>query len=307
MTQTTTYPVPENIKQRALINDEQYLAMYRESVEQPDAFWAKHGQRLDWIKPYTQVKDTSYELGKVRIKWFADGVLNASVNCLDRHLEKRGNQIAFYWEGDEPGVQKTVTYRELYEEVCQLANGMKALGVGKGDRVTIYLPMIPQAAVALLACARIGAVHSVVFAGFSPDALGSRIIDCDSKLVITTDQALRGSRATNLKDNTDIALGHLGESNPVKNVIVIKHVGKSIDFHPGRELERTTWNDRQFRDIQDQAHALPPPFLQEWPSRHWLWCDCETPPAAGPVPPAGVADPPPPPQFHRDLPSTRAQ
>jgi len=236
MTQTTTYPVPENIKQRALITDEQYLAMYRESVEQPDAFWAKHGQRIDWIKPYSQVKDTSYELGKVNIKWFADGVLNASVNCLDRHLEKRGNQVAFYWEGDEPGVQKTVTYRELYEEVCQLANGMKALGVGKGDRVTIYLPMIPQAAVALLACARIGAVHSVVFAGFSPDALGSRIIDCDSKLVITTDQALRGSRATNLKDNTDIALGHLGESNPVKNVIVIKHVGRPIDFHQGRDV-----------------------------------------------------------------------
>lgn len=236
MTQTTLYPVPENIKQRAHVTNEQYLEMYRESVAQPDAFWAKHGQRLDWIKPYTQVKDTSYNMGNVNIKWFADGELNASVNCLDRHLEKRGNQVAFYWEGDEPGVQKTVTYRELYEEVCQLANGMKALGVGKGDRVTIYLPMIPQAAVALLACARIGAVHSVVFAGFSPDALGSRIVDCDSKLVITTDQALRGSRATNLKDNTDIALGHLGETNPVKNVIVIKHVGRPIDFHQGRDV-----------------------------------------------------------------------
>jgi acetyl-CoA synthetase len=236
MTQTTIYPVPENIKQRAHITNEQYLAMYRESVEQPEAFWAKHGQRLDWIKPFTQIKDTSFAPGNVSIKWFADGVLNVSANCLDRHLEQRGNQPAFYWEGDEPGVQKTVTYRELYEEVCQLANGMKALGVGKGDRVTIYLPMIPQAAVALLACARIGAVHSVVFAGFSPDALGSRIVDCDSKLVITTDQALRGSRATNLKDNTDIALGHLGEHNPVKNVIVIKHVGRPVDFHQGRDL-----------------------------------------------------------------------
>ncbi|MDD4864215.1 MAG: acetate--CoA ligase [Alishewanella agri] len=236
MTQTTIHPVPENIKQRAHITNEQYLAMYRESVEQPEAFWAKHGKRLDWIKPFTQVKDTSFAPGNVSIKWFADGVLNVSANCLDRHLEQRGNQPAFYWEGDEPGVQKTVTYRELYEEVCQLANGMKALGVGKGDRVTIYLPMIPQAAVALLACARIGAVHSVVFAGFSPDALGSRIVDCDSKLVITTDQALRGSRATNLKDNTDIALGHLGEENPVKNVIVIKHVGRPVDFHQGRDV-----------------------------------------------------------------------
>ncbi|MFN4056471.1 MAG: AMP-binding protein, partial [Alishewanella aestuarii] len=236
MTQATLYPVPETIKQRAHVTNEQYLEMYRGSVEQPEAFWNEHGKRLDWIKPYTQVKDTSFALGNVSIKWFADGVLNASVNCLDRHLATRGDQVAFYWEGDEPGVEKKVTYRELYEETCQLANAMRALGVGKGDRVTIYLPMIPQAAVALLACARIGAVHSVVFAGFSPDALGSRITDCDSKLVITTDQALRGSRATNLKDNTDIALAHLGDANPVQNVIVIKHVGKPIDFHQGRDL-----------------------------------------------------------------------
>ncbi|MFN3901726.1 MAG: acetate--CoA ligase [Alishewanella aestuarii] len=236
MTQATLYPVPETIKQRAHVTNEQYLEMYRGSVEQPEAFWNEHGKRLDWIKPYTQVKDTSFALGNVSIKWFADGVLNASVNCLDRHLATRGDQVAFYWEGDEPGVEKKVTYRELYEETCQLANAMRSLGVGKGDRVTIYLPMIPQAAVALLACARIGAVHSVVFAGFSPDALGSRITDCDSKLVITTDQALRGSRATNLKDNTDIALAHLGDANPVQNVIVIKHVGKPIDFHQGRDL-----------------------------------------------------------------------
>lgn len=236
MTQATLYPVPETIKQRAHVTNEQYLEMYRGSVEQPEAFWNEHGKRLDWIKPYSQVKDTSFALGNVSIKWFADGVLNASVNCLDRHLATRGDQVAFYWEGDEPGVEKKVTYRELYEETCQLANAMRSLGVGKGDRVTIYLPMIPQAAVALLACARIGAVHSVVFAGFSPDALGSRITDCDSKLVITTDQALRGSRATNLKDNTDIALAHLGDANPVQNVIVIKHVGKPIDFHQGRDL-----------------------------------------------------------------------
>jgi len=236
MTQATLYPVPDNVKNRCHVTDEQYQALYQESIEQPEQFWSTQAKRLSWSKPFTQVKDTSYELGKVKINWFADGELNASVNCLDRHLAERADQVAFYWEGDEPGIQKEVTYQALYEEVCQLANGMKALGVGKGDRVTIYLPMIPQAAAALLACARIGAVHSVVFAGFSPDALGSRIIDCDSKLVITTDQALRGSRATNLKDNTDVALAHLGDSNPVKNVIVIKHVGKSIDFHQGRDV-----------------------------------------------------------------------
>ena len=165
--------------------------MYQQSIQDPEQFWAEHGRRLDWIKPYTKVKDSSFDLGNVHVNWFSDGTLNATYNCLDRHLPKKANQVAYFWEGDEPGVQKAVTYQELYDEVCQLANGMRSLGIGKGDRVTIYLPMIPQAAVALLACARIGAVHSVVFAGFSPDALGSRIIDCDSKLVITADQALQ--------------------------------------------------------------------------------------------------------------------
>ncbi len=259
MTQAALYPVPDNVKNRCHITNEQYLALYQESIEQPEQFWQKQAQRLQWSKPFTQVKDTSYELGKVKINWFADGELNASVNCLDRHLPARANQVAFYWEGDEPGVQQEVTYQSLYEEVCQLANGMRALGVGKGDRVTIYLPMIPQAAVALLACARIGAVHSVVFAGFSPDALGSRIVDCDSKLVITTDQALRGSRATNLKDNTDIALAHLGDTNPVKNVIVIKHVGKNIDFHQGRDV----W----YHDLlaQQAKECAPEPMNAEDP------------------------------------------
>ena len=205
MSHQSIYPVPESAADRSLLSNEQYMQMYQQSVDAPDAFWAEHGKRLHWFTPFSKVKQTSFAAGNVNINWFSDGVLNASYNCLDRHLPQRADQVAYYWEGDSPEVQKTVTYAQLHQQVCKLANGMKALGLKKGDRVTIYLPMIPEAVVALLACARIGAVHSVVFAGFSPDALGSRIVDCDSKLVITADQALRGSRVTNLKDNTDMA------------------------------------------------------------------------------------------------------
>ncbi len=236
MSHQNLYPVSSAAKARALIDNDKYLQLYKQSVEQPEQFWAEQGKRLHWFKPFTQVKDTSFTPGNVHIKWFADGELNASYNCLDRHLPERADQVAFYWEGDEPGVQKALTYAQLHEQVCKLANGLKKLGVKKGDRVTIYLPMIPEAAVALLACARIGAVHSVVFAGFSPDALGSRIIDCDSTVVITADQALRGSRVTNLKDNTDMALAHLGDESPVKHVVVVKQVGKNVDMHQGRDV-----------------------------------------------------------------------
>ena len=240
MSHQTVYPVPARAASRSLLTNEQYMQMYQQSVSEPDAFWAEHGKRLHWFTPFSKVKSTSFAAGNININWFSDGVLNASYNCLDRHLPERADQIAYYWEGDSPDVQKTVTYAELHKQVCQLANGMKALGVGKGDRVTIYLPMIPEATVALLACARIGAVHSVVFAGFSPDALGSRIVDCDSKLVITADQALRGSRTTNLKDNTDMALAHLGDDSPVQNVIVVKHVGKNVDMNAGKD-GRDVW------------------------------------------------------------------
>ena len=236
MTQPSLYPVPAAAESRCLIDNEAYQRLYQQSVQDPQSFWAEHGKRIDWFTPYSKVKNTSYQPGNISIKWFEDGVLNASYNCLDRHLPHKANDIAYYWEGDEPGIQKNVTYQELYEQVCQLANGMKSLGVGKGDRVTIYLPMIPEAVVAILACARIGAVHSVVFAGFSPDALGSRIQDCDSKLVITADQAPRGSRLTALKDNTDLALGHLGKACPVQHVIVVKHVGENVDEHTGRDI-----------------------------------------------------------------------
>lgn len=236
MSHQQLYPVTDAALARTYLSNDQYLQMYQQSIQDPEKFWGEHGRRLDWMTPYTKVKDSSFEIGNVHVNWFSDGTLNASYNCLDRHLPEKANQVAYFWEGDEPGVHKAVTYQELYDEVCQLANGMRSLGVGKGDRVTIYLPMIPQAAVALLACARIGAVHSVVFAGFSPDALGSRIVDCDSKLVITADQALRGARVTALKDNTDMALGHLGKANPVKHVIVVKHVGQNIDEHAGRDV-----------------------------------------------------------------------
>ena len=168
-------PVPAEWAEKAWCSDAQYQDMYRRSVEDPEGFWAEHGQRVDWIKPYNQIKDVSYDAGDLHIKWFHDGTLNASANCLDRHLEKRGDQVAIIWEGDEPTVDKKITYRELHELVCKFANGLKSIGVKKGDRVTIYLPMIPEIAVAVLACARIGAIHSVVFGGFSPEALAGRI------------------------------------------------------------------------------------------------------------------------------------
>lgn len=256
MSHATVYPVPVSAAERSLLTNEQYSQMYQRSVNEPDAFWAEHGKRLHWFSPFSQVKNTSFAAGKVSINWFADGVLNASYNCLDRHLPERANQVAYFWEGDSPDVQKTVTYGQLHQQVCKLANGMKALGVEKGDRVTIYLPMIPEAAVALLACARIGAVHSVVFAGFSPDALGSRIVDCDSKLVITSDQALRGSRVTNLKDNTDMALAHLGSDSPVQNVIVVKHVGKNVDMNAGKD-GRDIWYHELLSQHSSDCPAEP--------------------------------------------------
>jgi acetyl-CoA synthetase len=259
MTQQQLYPVSAAALAHTYLNEEQYFAMYQASLDDPESFWQQHGQRLDWSKPFTKVKDTSFELGNVHVKWFSDGELNVSYNCLDRHLPQHANTVAYYWEGDEPGTQKAVTYQMLYDEVCQLANAMKALGVEKGDRVTIYMPMIPEAVVSLLACARIGAIHSVVFAGFSPDALGSRIVDCQSKLVITADQAMRGARMTALKDNTDQAIAHLGNDNPVQHVIVVKHVGQNIDEHPGRDL----WYHELL--AQQPAHCPPTPMNAEDP------------------------------------------
>jgi acetyl-CoA synthetase len=228
------YKVPKKWKARAFIDKGAYEKLYEKSVAKPDKFWGKEGKRLDWIKPYTRVKDTSFAYPDISIKWFEDGTLNVSVNCIDRHLKKRGNQVAIIWEPDDPNTEaRHITYRELSREVNVFANVLKAMGVSRGDRVTIYLPMIPEAAYAMLACARIGAVHSVVFGGFSPDSLVGRIADCRSKLVITADEGLRGGKTVKLKHNTDEALTRsLGD----EKVIVIRRTGGQCAMHAGRDF-----------------------------------------------------------------------
>ncbi len=224
-------PSPETVK-RAWADTAKYEEMYARSIRDPEGFWGEHGKRLEWIKPYTKVKDVSYT-GDVHIRWFHDGTLNASANCLDRHLAKRANQTAIIWEGDSPSESKHITYGELHKQVCRLANVLKSRGVAKGDRVTIYLPMIPEAAVAMLACARVGAIHSIVFGGFSPDSLIDRIQGCDSKLVITADEGLRGGRKVPLKANCDAAL----KSCPgVTTVLVVRRTGGQIGWADGRDL-----------------------------------------------------------------------
>ncbi|MBM3489366.1 MAG: acetate--CoA ligase [Alphaproteobacteria bacterium] len=233
MTGETLLQVPQEWRQRAYLDEAKYRAMYERSISQPEAFWAEHGRRIDWFRPYSKIKDVSYDAKDLHIRWFHDGTLNASHNCLDRHLAKRGEQVAIIWEGDDPKVDKRLTYRQLHGEVCKLANVLKGLGIKKGDRVTIYLPMIPEAAVAMLACARIGAIHSVVFGGFSPDSLANRIQDCDSNFVITADEGLRGGRKVALKANTDEAL----KSCPsVKNCLVVRHTGGNVAMQAGRDV-----------------------------------------------------------------------
>ena len=233
---------------RALIADSEYQTMYAESLADNDAFWAKHGKRIDWIKPYTEISDVSYDPADLHIRWFSDGTLNAAANCLDRHLEERGDQTAIIWEGDDPADSRHITYAELHAEVCKFANVLKAEGAKKGDRITIYMPMIPEAAVAMLACVRIGAVHSVVFGGFSPDALAGRIRDCDSNMVITSDEGVRGGRPIPLKANTDAALDNCPDCN---KVIVVRRTSGKINWVAGRDV----W----YHEAMDGASALCPP------------------------------------------------
>ena len=227
------YPVPEAWKTRAHADAAQYKDMYGASIADPEGFWGEHGQRVDWITPYTTVKNTHFGADDVSIKWYEDGTLNVAANCIDRHLETKGDQVAIIWEGDDPKDDAKITYRELHEHVCKFANVLKAQGVKKGDRVTLYMPMIPEAAYAMLASARIGAVHSVVFGGFSPDSLAGRIDDCKSDFVITADEGIRGGKTIPLKANTDAAVA---QCDHVKKVIVIKRTGGDIHMEPGRDV-----------------------------------------------------------------------
>ena len=223
----------EALAKDALIDNAGYQAMYAASLADPEAFWAEQGKRIDWIKPFSEISDVSYDAADLHIRWYADGTLNASANCLDRHLATRGDQTAIIWEGDEPTDQRHITYRELHEEVCKFANVLKANGAKKGDRITIYMPMIPEATVAMLACTRIGAVHSVVFGGFSPDALAGRIQDCESNMVITADEGVRGGKTVPLKANTDAAL----ESCPdCTSCIVVQRTSGDVGWVEGRDV-----------------------------------------------------------------------
>ena len=228
------YDVPADWVKRAHVTGAQYDAIYALSTATPDAFWSEHGKRIDWIKPFTKVKNTCFDPGKVSIKWFEDGSTNVSMNCIDRHLAKRADQIAIIWEGDDPEESKRISYRQLHEHVSRFANVLKAHGVKKGDTVTIYLPMIPEAAYAMLACARIGAVHSIVFGGFSPESLAGRIQGCQSKIVITADEGLRGGRKVPLKVNVDQALKRA--PGIVETVIVVRRTGGAIDWVDGRDV-----------------------------------------------------------------------
>jgi acetyl-CoA synthetase len=248
---TKLYPVPADFAARARIRHDDYAKLYSESVQSPDAFWGRMAARLDWMQPFTRVKDASFDAGDFHVRWYEGGKLNVSQNCLDRHLAQRADKTAIIHEGDDPGVSGRITYRELYERVCRCANALRELGVTKGDRVTIYLPMIPDAAVAMLACARIGAIHSVVFGGFSPDSLAGRIADCASTVVITADEGVRGGKKIPLKTNVDQALSAPG-TDTVKHVLVIRHTGANIPMY-----RRDRWYDDVVRGRPAECEPVP--------------------------------------------------
>ncbi|MGY6516326.1 acetate--CoA ligase [Vibrio parahaemolyticus] len=235
MSEAHVYPVKENIKTHTHADNDTYLVMYQQSVTDPEGFWNEHGKIVDWLKPFTKVKSTSFDTGHVDIRWFEDGTLNVSANCIDRHLAEHGDDVAIIWEGDDPADDKTLTFNELHKEVCKFSNALKDQGVRKGDVVCLYMPMVPEAAIAMLACTRIGAVHTVVFGGFSPEALSGRIIDSDAKVVITADEGVRGGRAVPLKKNVDEALTN-PEVKTISKVVVLKRTGGNVDWHEHRDV-----------------------------------------------------------------------
>ncbi|MGF1708630.1 acetate--CoA ligase [Enterovibrio baiacu] len=235
MSEIHLHPVMPEIEANAHVNDDKYREMYQQSVVNPEGFWREHGKIVDWIKPFTKVKQTSFDTGHVNIKWFEDGTLNVSANCIDRHLETKGDQVALIWEGDDPADDKTLTYKELHKEVCKFSNALKSQGVRKGDVVCLYMPMVMEAAVAMLACTRIGAVHTIVFGGFSPEALAGRIVDSNAKVVITADEGVRGGRAVPLKQNVDAALKNPAVTS-VEKVVVYQRTGNAVEWQSERDV-----------------------------------------------------------------------
>ncbi|SMY37608.1 acetate--CoA ligase [Photobacterium andalusiense] len=258
MSEVHIYPVDSTIASNAHINDDQYREMYQQSTINPQGFWRQHGQILDWITPYTKVKNTSFDSGHVSIKWFEDGELNVSANCIDRHLADRGDQAAIIWEGDDPNDDATLTYNDLYQQVCQFANALKSQGVRKGDVVCLYMPMVAEAAIAMLACTRIGAVHTIVFGGFSPEALAGRIIDSNAKVVITADEGVRGGRTVPLKQNVDDALAN-PQVTSVEKVVVFQRTGGNVEWHSERDV---WWH--QLTAVASN-HCTPEPMNAEDP------------------------------------------
>jgi acetyl-CoA synthetase len=244
------YPIPPQWAADARITQAGYREAYAHSIADPDTFWAKEAQRLDWITPFTKVKNASFHEADFGVKWFEDGALNVSQNCLDRHLQERGDQVAIIWEGDDPSQTRKISYKELHADVCRLANVLKGLGVSNGSRVTLYLPMIPEASVAMLACTRIGAIHSIVFGGFSPEALAGRIQDCDSSLVITADGGMRGGKVVPLKANVDAALATCPS---VKNVIVVGHINNGASM----TIDRDIWYSDALAAVSDECAPEP--------------------------------------------------
>ena len=244
-----TYPVIPAAAARTHVDQTRYEEMYHQSIEDNTAFWSEQARRINWIMPFSKVKDVSLAKDDLHIRWFEDGTLNACYNCIDRHLETRADQTAIIWEGDDPQRDLHISYRELHQRVCRMANVLKGLGAGRGDRITLYMPMIPEAAVAMLACARIGAIHSVVFGGFSPDALAGRIVDCKSSILITADEGVRGGKAIPLKKNVDAACEREGVMDVLNTVLVIRNTGNEVSMDSGRDY----WLHEQEADVTDEC------------------------------------------------------